>query len=122
MRLAIGRISDGEVEYAEKICRFVRDIYRELTLLVPLMDDNFEMKKKMDTMLQSLVKIENACFSVHVRGSGIMNASSSTRPLVYVPCGMAHADEQMLEANQVGPPSWCCMVITCRLWQTVIPS
>ncbi|RRT79848.1 hypothetical protein B296_00002722 [Ensete ventricosum] len=59
MRLAIGRISDGEVEYAEKICRFVRDIYRELTLLVPLMDDNFEMKKKMDTMLQSLVKIEN---------------------------------------------------------------
>lgn len=59
MRLAIGRISDGESEYAEKICQFVRDIYRELTLLVPIMDDNFEMKKKMETMLQSLVKIEN---------------------------------------------------------------
>ncbi|XP_020250036.1 translin-associated protein X [Asparagus officinalis] len=69
MRLAIGRISDGEVEYAEKICRFVRDIYRELTLLVPLMDDNVEMKKKMEVMLQSVVKIENACYSVHVRGS-----------------------------------------------------
>ncbi|KAG5061583.1 hypothetical protein JHK87_002612 [Glycine soja] len=27
MRLAIGRISDGELEFAEKICRFVRDIY-----------------------------------------------------------------------------------------------
>lgn len=59
MRLAIGRISDGEVEHAEKICRSVRDIYRELTLLVPLMDDNSEMKKKMETMLQSVVKIEN---------------------------------------------------------------
>jgi hypothetical protein len=39
MRLAIGRISDGEFEYAKDICSFVRDIYRELTLLVPLMDD-----------------------------------------------------------------------------------
>ncbi|CAL9047322.1 unnamed protein product [Musa banksii] len=80
MRLAIGRISDGEVEYAEKICRFVRDIYRELTLLVPLMDDNFEMKKKMDTMLQSLVKIENACFSVHVRGSEYIPLLGSSDP------------------------------------------
>ncbi|KAI9170107.1 hypothetical protein LWI28_022708 [Acer negundo] len=69
MRLAIGRISDGEFEYAEKICRFVRDIYRELTLLFPLMDDNSDMKTKMDTMLESVVKIENACFRVHVRGS-----------------------------------------------------
>ncbi|KAK9154424.1 hypothetical protein Sjap_001904 [Stephania japonica] len=69
MRLAIGRISNGELEYAETICRFVREIYRKLTLVVPIMDENYEMKKKMDTMLQSIVKIENACFSVHVRGS-----------------------------------------------------
>ena len=63
MRLAIGRISDGEVEYAKKICAFVRDIYRELTLVVPLMDDNSEMKKKMEVMLQSVVKIENGIVS-----------------------------------------------------------
>ncbi|KAG2702553.1 hypothetical protein I3843_06G088800 [Carya illinoinensis] len=69
MRLAIGRISEGELEFAEKICRFARDIYRELTLLVPHMDDSSDMKTKMDTMLQSVIKIENACFSVHVRGS-----------------------------------------------------
>ncbi|KAG6473901.1 hypothetical protein ZIOFF_067820 [Zingiber officinale] len=92
MRLAIGRISDGEIEYAEKICQFVRDIYRELTLLVPSMDDNFEMKKKMETMLQSLVKIENgsmftlyfhlfpACFSVHVRGSEYIPLLGSADP------------------------------------------
>ncbi|XP_015867189.2 uncharacterized protein LOC107404710 isoform X2 [Ziziphus jujuba] len=69
MRLAIGRISDGELEYAEKICKFVRDIYRELLLLAPKMDESFDMKTKMDTMLQSVIKIENACFSVRVRGS-----------------------------------------------------
>ena len=59
MRLAIGRISDGELEYAKKICQFVRDIYRELTLIVPYIDDGSDMKIKMDTMLQSVVKIEN---------------------------------------------------------------
>lgn len=59
MRLAIGRISDGELEFAEKICKFVRDIYRELTLVAPLMDDNSDMKTKMDVMLQSVMKIEN---------------------------------------------------------------
>ncbi|AQK89415.1 Translin family protein [Zea mays] len=64
MRLAIGRISDGEVEYAKTICAFVRDIYRELTLVVPLMDDNSEMKKKMEVMLQSVVKIENGIISL----------------------------------------------------------
>uniref|UniRef100_A0A803RAM1 Translin-associated protein X n=1 Tax=Cannabis sativa TaxID=3483 RepID=A0A803RAM1_CANSA len=59
MRLAIGRISDGEIEYAQKICKFVRDIYRELTLVVPRMDDSHDMNTKMDTMLQSVIKIEN---------------------------------------------------------------
>ena len=80
MRLAIGRISDGELEYAEKICGFVRDIYRELTLLAPHMDDNTDMKTKMDTMLQSVMKIENACFSVHVRGSEYVQLPGSSDP------------------------------------------
>lgn len=62
MRLAIGRISDGELEYAQKICRFVREIYRELTLVAPKMDDSSDMKTKMDVMLQSVMKIENGIF------------------------------------------------------------
>ncbi|MCL7034955.1 hypothetical protein MKW94_009724 [Papaver nudicaule] len=78
MRLAIGRISEGELEYAENICRFVRDIYRELTLVVPQMDENSEMKKKMEVMLQSVVKIETACFGVHVRGSEYIPSLGST--------------------------------------------
>ncbi|XP_062111314.1 uncharacterized protein LOC133822869 [Humulus lupulus] len=80
MRLAIGRISDGEIDYAQKICKFVRDIYRELTLVVPSMDDSHDMKTKMDTMLQSVMKIENACFSVHVRGSEYMPLLGSNDP------------------------------------------
>lgn len=64
MRLAIGRISDGELEFAQKICRFVREIYRELTLIAPKMDDSADMKTKMDTMLQSVMKIENGMISV----------------------------------------------------------
>ncbi|XP_057543124.1 uncharacterized protein LOC130821392 isoform X2 [Amaranthus tricolor] len=80
MRLAISRISDGELEFADKICRFVRDLHRELTLLVPGMDDNHDMKTKMDVMLQSVMKIENACFSVHVRGSEYIPLIGSNDP------------------------------------------
>ncbi|KAL3633920.1 hypothetical protein CASFOL_022682 [Castilleja foliolosa] len=64
MRLAIGRISDGEPEYAQKICRFVREIYRDLMLIAPKMDDSSDMKMKMDVMLQSVIKIENGMITV----------------------------------------------------------
>lgn len=63
MRLAIGRISDGELEFAQKICRFVREIYRELTLVAPTMDDSHDMKSKMEVMLQSVMKIEYGMIS-----------------------------------------------------------
>ncbi|XP_060185310.1 uncharacterized protein LOC132614792 isoform X2 [Lycium barbarum] len=59
MRLAIGRISEGELDFAEKICSFVREIYRNLTLIAPEMDDSSDMKQKMEVMLQSVMKIEN---------------------------------------------------------------
>lgn len=64
MRLAIGRIPDGELEYAQKICRFVREIYRDLLLIAPKMDDSSDMKSKMDIMLQSVMKIENGMISI----------------------------------------------------------
>ncbi|KAL3655033.1 hypothetical protein CASFOL_000819 [Castilleja foliolosa] len=64
MRLAIGRISDGELEFAQKICRFVREIYRDLMLITPKMDDSSDMKMKMDVMLQSVIKIENGMITV----------------------------------------------------------
>ncbi|XP_020971416.1 translin-associated protein X-like isoform X3 [Arachis ipaensis] len=80
MRLAISRISDGELEFAQKICRFTRDIYGELTVVVPHMGDSHDMKTKMEIMLQSVMKIENACFSVHVRGSEYIPLLGSNDP------------------------------------------
>ncbi|KAL8161437.1 hypothetical protein V2J09_012926 [Rumex salicifolius] len=80
MRMAISRVSDGELEFAQRICRFARDIHRELTLLVPDMDDTYDMKSKMEVMLQSVMKIENACFSVHVRGSEYIPLLGSSDP------------------------------------------
>ncbi|KMS96539.1 hypothetical protein BVRB_8g202080 isoform B [Beta vulgaris subsp. vulgaris] len=76
MRLAISRISDGELHFADKICRFVRDVHRELTLVVPAMDDSHDMKTKMEIMLQSVMKIENAC----VRGSEYIPLIGSNDP------------------------------------------
>ena len=64
MRLAIGRVSNGDLEFAEKICRFL-EIHRQLTVLAPDMDmDDTDMKMKMDTMLQSVIKMENGMFSL----------------------------------------------------------
>ncbi|PHU17503.1 hypothetical protein BC332_13198 [Capsicum chinense] len=88
MRLAIGRISEGELDFAEKICSFVREIYRNLTLIAPEMDDSSDMKQKMETMLQSVMKIENACFSVHVRGSEyipLLGSADTSYPLLGMP-------------------------------------
>ncbi|KAK6790566.1 hypothetical protein RDI58_009647 [Solanum bulbocastanum] len=88
MRLAIGRISEGELDFAEKICSFVREIYRNLTLIAPEMDDSSDMKQKMETMLQSVMKIENACFSVHVRGSEyipLLGSGDTSYPLLDMP-------------------------------------
>jgi hypothetical protein len=60
MRLAIGRISDRVLEYAEKFCKFAREIYRKMIVVAPEMEDSSDMKTKMDTMLQSIMKIENS--------------------------------------------------------------
>ncbi|EPS63067.1 hypothetical protein M569_11720, partial [Genlisea aurea] len=65
MRLAIGRISDGEFEFAQEIHRFAHEIYRQFILVAPKMMD--DMKTKMDTMLQSVTKIQYACYRVHLR-------------------------------------------------------
>ncbi|KAI5068161.1 hypothetical protein GOP47_0016506 [Adiantum capillus-veneris] len=69
MRLAISSVTDGEVDSAKSICNFVRSLYMSLSLISQEVDDSWEMKQKMEVMLQSLMKIENTCYTVHVRGS-----------------------------------------------------
>ncbi|KAH1267666.1 hypothetical protein GmHk_01G002840 [Glycine max] len=53
---------------------------RELTLVVPHLDVSSDMKTKMDMMLQSVMKIENACFGVHVKGSEYIPLLGSNDP------------------------------------------
>eukprot|EP00250_Pteridium_aquilinum_P012174 c20548_g2_i2 orf=545-1381(-) len=69
MRLAISNVTEGEVDNAKNICNFVRSLYVSLSLISPEVDDSWDMKQKMEVMLQSLMKIENTCYTVHVRGS-----------------------------------------------------
>eukprot|EP00249_Psilotum_nudum_P006184 c19516_g1_i1 orf=416-1258(-) len=78
MRLAISQAADGETEMAKDICSFVRSLYVNLSLLAHDEDDTWEMSKKMDTMLQSLIKIENTCYAVHIRGSEHLHGTSLT--------------------------------------------
>ncbi|MCO5606978.1 hypothetical protein L7F22_061169 [Adiantum nelumboides] len=69
MRLAISNVTDGELDSAKSICDFVRSLYMSFTLIYQEVDDSWEMKQKMEVMLQSLIKIETTCYTVHVRGS-----------------------------------------------------
>eukprot|EP01018_Ginkgo_biloba_P037811 Gb_34865 [translate_table: standard] len=98
MRLAISHVADGEVEVAKTICNFVRDLYKELSLVAPDMDDNSEMNKKMDTMLQSLVKIEN------VMDSPLLDNQAFCRDLLMPPkeqnLGPISHEEQYQNRNQ----------------------
>ncbi|KAH0869601.1 hypothetical protein HID58_076623 [Brassica napus] len=61
MLMAIARISNGEIEFAQWICQFVREIHRGTlaSVAVPQMEGNYYMKSKTEVMLQ------RACFSVH---------------------------------------------------------
>lgn len=61
MLMAIARISNGEIEFAQWICQFVREIHRGTlaSVAVPQMEGNYYMKSKTEVMLQSVIKTEN---------------------------------------------------------------
>ncbi|KAF3484693.1 hypothetical protein F2Q69_00055708, partial [Brassica cretica] len=61
MLIAIARISNGEIEFAQWICQFAREIHRGTlaSVAVPQMDGNYYMKSKTEVMLQSVIKTEN---------------------------------------------------------------
>lgn len=67
MRLAISGVAAGQREAAIAVCGFVQALYKGFSQL-PNTVDIRGMPKKMDLMLQSLIKIENTCYAVHVRG------------------------------------------------------
>ncbi|EFJ05514.1 hypothetical protein SELMODRAFT_233937 [Selaginella moellendorffii] len=70
MRLAVSSAASGQgLEASARIRGFVQALYEGFCLLFYNVDGGRDMTKKVEVMLQSLVKIETTCYSMHVRGS-----------------------------------------------------
>ncbi|CAM6129276.1 unnamed protein product [Calypogeia fissa] len=69
MRLAVSGIAAGQRQAAISVCNIMGGLYQGFCLLPPLQENIRDSRLKMDTMLQSLIKVETACYTVHVRGS-----------------------------------------------------
>ncbi|KAL0657904.1 hypothetical protein Bca4012_078489 [Brassica carinata] len=75
MLMAIARISNGEIEFAQWICQFVREIHRGTlaSVAVPQMEGNYYMKSKTEVMLQSYIPLlgENGPTSYILGGADV---------------------------------------------------
>ena len=58
MRLAVSSIAAGQQQIAISVCNTVRGIFEALSALPPMEENRRDTKTKMDTMLQSLIKVE----------------------------------------------------------------
>jgi len=67
MRLCINTVPSGNHQFCNKITEFVRNIYDGFCRL-PTATKN-ELTQKIEIMQQSLLKVENVCFNIKVRGS-----------------------------------------------------
>jgi len=69
MRKCINNLGSGNIEGCYHTCTFVREIYGGF-LSVSCMGFK-DISRKLVTLRQSLTKMENACYTIHVRGSEI---------------------------------------------------
>lgn len=69
MRKCINSLGSGNIEGCYHTCTFVREIYSGF-LNVSCMGFK-DISRKLVTLRQSLSKMENACYTIHVRGSEI---------------------------------------------------
>lgn len=81
MRLCIFSMGNGDRDTPFQLVSFMRDIYDGFQRLGTT--PSREVGRKMHTMKQSLKKVENACYTLHVRGSEmpqhmLLDAISST--------------------------------------------
>ncbi|XP_023703705.1 translin-associated protein X [Cryptotermes secundus] len=69
MRKCINNLGSGDIEGCYQTCTFVREIYSGF---LGVSCTGFkEIARKIVTLRQSLSKMENACYMIHVRGSEI---------------------------------------------------
>ncbi len=68
MRYCINQVSSGEIQTAFEVCRFLENLYMGM---LSVGFNNRDFNRKMITVLQSVKKVETACYTVKVRGSEI---------------------------------------------------
>lgn len=66
MRYSINQVANGEIPAAFDICRFMTNLY---TGMLSVSFNSREYSRKMFTVIQSVKKVEMACYTVRVRGS-----------------------------------------------------
>ncbi|XP_018333680.1 translin-associated protein X [Agrilus planipennis] len=69
MRKCINSLGSGNIEDCFKICNIVKQIYIGFLGINP--SNNRELKAKMYVLKQSLLKMENVCYNIKVRGSEV---------------------------------------------------
>ncbi|ESO97480.1 hypothetical protein LOTGIDRAFT_187846 [Lottia gigantea] len=68
MRLAINNITAGKFDLSFKVCEFLQVLLSSFSLFGNTIK---ELNRKMTTLQQSLRKVENACYTLRVRGCEI---------------------------------------------------
>ncbi|XP_028676393.1 translin-associated protein X [Erpetoichthys calabaricus] len=69
MRMCINSVGNGDIETPFKLCQFLRQIYDGFSYIGNT--GPYEVSKKLYTLKQSLGKVEDACYTLKVRGSEI---------------------------------------------------
>ena len=68
MRLAINSVANGDLEKPRELCTLMRCIHDSF---LSFGNSSREISQKARVLKQSLLKVENACYNLRVRGSEI---------------------------------------------------
>jgi predicted translin family RNA/ssDNA-binding protein len=69
MRRCINCVGMGQLDTCKEVCSFMRLLYKGFVAVN--CPGNREMGRKIYTFRQSLMKTENVCYTIHVRGSEV---------------------------------------------------
>ncbi|KAM9804235.1 translin-associated protein X [Neosynchiropus ocellatus] len=69
MRMCIGSVGNGDIDTPFQLSQFLRQIHDGFSLIGNT--GPYEVSKKLHTLRQSLGKVEDACYTLRVRGSEI---------------------------------------------------
>ncbi|XP_069091054.1 translin-associated protein X [Pleurodeles waltl] len=69
MRLCIGSVGNGDIDTPFELSQFLREIHDGFSYIGNT--GPYEISRKLYTLKQSLAKVENACYTLKVRGSEI---------------------------------------------------